>query len=118
MAANGEFMTIGEAARYCGVSRSTMIRWWRRRQVGRRHRGREIILSRAEVEVLRGVHSLDDVIRSAASVTGFQNPNGSWRVRMNTYLMARHDTTVLELYDPSDPAGPRAKVVRVTLEEV
>ena len=114
MSLENDFFTISQAADYCGVDRGTMTRWIRERQVGREEVGREVIIPKEQVEVLKAMRSLDDVIREAARSAGL-SVGGRVQVRMNTILMANQGRTVLELYDPH---ATRAWAVRVTVEEI
>lgn len=91
-----------------------MTRWMRDRQVGRQEVGREVLVPKDQVEVLKNIRSLDDVIRYAASALGLP-ADSRIQVRMNTTLMANHGCNVLELYDPS---GPRAWVIKVTIRRL
>ena len=114
MSLSNEYFTIAQAAEYCGVDRGTMSRWIRERQVGFQVVGREVIVSKDEVEILKDMKSLDDVIREAAIRVGLPATSGV-QVRMNTKLMASHGRNVLELYDP---AGPRVSAIEVTVREL
>ena len=79
-----------------------MTRWVRERQVGRYEVGREVLISNNQVEILKDIRSLDDVMRDAAKSAGLPVDNRV-QVRMNTFLTANHSRHVLELYDPSGP---------------
>ena len=114
MSLSNDYFTIAQAAEYCGVERGTMSRWIRERQVARQEIGREVVIPKDQVEVLKNMKSLEDVIREAAMRAGVPVTSGV-QVRMNTTLMASHGRNVLELYDP---AGPRAWVIEVIAREL
>ncbi len=108
------FFTISQAAEFCGVDRATMTHWVRDRQVGRQQVGREVLIPKDQVEVLKDIRSLEDVIRDAAKNAGLPT-DSHVQVRLNSILMANNGRTVVELYDPS---GPRTWMVEVSAQEL
>ena len=116
MEANDEYLTISQSAAYCGVNRGTIQRWVSERQLTRRRVGREALVPKAQLDILKQVHTLEDVVKEAARSADIPLHLGEETlVRMNSYLMARHGKDVLELYDP---VNTRACVVRVKLEKL
>ncbi len=114
MALSSDYVTISQAADYCGVDRGTIARWIRERQVGYQRLGREVIIPKAQVDLLKDVRTLEDVIREAARGAGLPIDDRV-QVRMNTIVMANQGRNVLELYVPH---GTRAWAVRITATPV
>ena len=74
------------------------------------------MVQKAQIDVLKQVHTLEDVVKEAARSADIPVHMGEETlVRMNSYLMARHGKDMLGLYDP---VNTRVCVVRVKLEEL
>ena len=109
-----DYRTISGAADYCGVTRGTIHRWISERQLTTERVGREAVIPKAQLDVVKEISSLGDVVREAARKAGLP-VTPDVKVRMNAYLMAQHGKDVLELYDAE---ATRAWAIRIGIEEL
>ena len=114
MSLEENYLTISQAAEYCGVDRGTIKRWISQRQLSRYSVGREALIPKAELDVVKEIRTLDDVIKEAARGAGIP-VTSDLQIRMNTTLMTNAGRDVLELYYPG---STQALAVRVKLEKV